>query len=293
MHQMKDIATPTRTKEILKKHGFSFKKSLGQNFLIDTNILHNIVRTAELDASKAVLEVGPGIGSLTEQIAKSAGKVVSIEIDQRLIPILKETLEPYSHVEVVHGDVLKVDLHELVEQKFQGYERISVVANLPYYVTSPILMRLLEEELPLDNIVVMIQKEVAERIAAKPGGKEYGALSVIAQYFAKPEIAMIVPHTVFVPQPNVDSAVLKMNVRQTPLFHVMDRKFLFRVVKTCFAQRRKTIFNNLLNGMFGKDQRDTLTHVLERAKIDPTRRGETLSLEEFAILSNVIQEHNI
>lgn len=287
---MKDIATPIRTKEILKKHGFSFKKSLGQNFLIDTNILHNIVKTAELDSSQAVLEIGPGIGALTEHLARAAGKVVAIELDQRLLPILSETLEPYSNVDVVHGDVLKVDLHQLFKEKFAGFSKVHVVANLPYYVTSPILMRLLEEELPLGNIVVMMQKEVAERIAAGPGGKEYGALSIIAQYFAKPEIAIIVPHSVFIPQPNVDSAVLKMAVRQTPPVEVKDRKQFFHVIKSCFAQRRKTIFNNLLGTMFGKERRDQLVEVLEKAEIDPSRRAETLSIEEFAKLSNLIAE---
>ena len=290
---VKNIATPTNTKEILRKYGFSFKKSLGQNFLIDTNILHKIIKAAELDEHKAVLEIGPGIGSLTEQLARVVGKVVSIELDQRLLPILGETLAPYPNVEIIHGDALKVNLHQLLQEKFAGYDKVSVVANLPYYVTSPILMRLLEEELPLDNIVVMIQKEVAQRIAAKPGGKEYGALSVMAQYFAQPEIALIVPHTVFIPQPNVDSAVLKLAVRENPPFEVKDRRLLFRVIKSSFAKRRKTIFNNLLSDIFGKDKRELLNKVLEEAQIDPTRRGETLSLEEFVRLSNILYNADV
>lgn len=290
---VKNIATPTNTKEILRKYGFSFKKSLGQNFLIDTNILHKIIKAAELDEHKAVLEIGPGIGSLTEQLARVVGKVVSIELDQRLLPILGETLAPYPNVEIIHGDALKVNLHQLLQEKFVGYDKVSVVANLPYYVTSPILMRLLEEELPLDNIVVMIQKEVAQRIAAKPGGKEYGALSVMAQYFAQPEIALIVPHTVFIPQPNVDSAVLKLAVRENPPFEVKDRRLLFRVIKSSFAKRRKTIFNNLLSEIFGKDKRELLNKVLEEAQIDPTRRGETLSLEEFVRLSNILYNADV
>jgi 16S rRNA (adenine1518-N6/adenine1519-N6)-dimethyltransferase len=289
----KNIATPTNTKEILRKYGFSFKKSLGQNFLIDTNILQKIINAAELDENKAVLEIGPGIGSLTEQLARAVGKVVSIELDQRLLPILEETLAPYPNVEIVHGDALKVDLRQLMKDKFAGYSKVSVVANLPYYVTSPILMRLLEEELPLDHIVVMIQKEVAQRIAAKPGGKEYGALSVIAQYFAKPEIALVVPHTVFIPQPNVDSAVLKLSVRENPPFEVKDRRLLFRVIKASFSKRRKTIFNNLLSEIFGRDKRQNLSKVLEDAQIDPTRRAETLSLEEFARLSNILYNENV
>lgn len=290
---MKDIATPTRTKEILSNFGFSFKKSLGQNFLIDTNVLHNIVKAAELDKSTAVLEIGPGIGALTEHLARAAGKVVAIELDQRLLPILADTLAPYPNVEIVHGDVLKVDLHQLFQEKFADYSTIHVVANLPYYVTSPILMRLLEEELPLQNIVVMMQKEVAERIAAGPGGKEYGALSIIAQYFAKPEIAIIVPHSVFIPQPNVDSAVLKLAVREKPPVEVKDRQLLFKVIKSSFAQRRKTIYNNLLGTMFGKEQREKLTDILNKAGIDPSRRGETLSIDEYATLCNYIAEEHI
>ncbi|WP_205672255.1 16S rRNA (adenine(1518)-N(6)/adenine(1519)-N(6))-dimethyltransferase RsmA [Ammoniphilus sp. YIM 78166] len=289
----KDIATPTRTKEILKKYGFSFKKSLGQNFLIDTNILHNIVKTASLDETKAALEIGPGIGALTEHLARAAGKVVAIELDQRLLPILSDTLEPYPNTEVVHGDVLKVDLRKLFREKFAAYPKVNVVANLPYYVTSPILMRLLEEELPLENIVVMMQKEVAERIAAAPGGKEYGALSIMAQYYAEPEIAMIVPHSVFIPQPNVDSAVLKLAVREKPPVEVVSRKMLFKVIKASFAQRRKTIYNNLMGSIFGKDQRELLLDVLQRAEVDPSRRGETLSIAEFARLSNLIAEAGV
>jgi 16S rRNA (adenine1518-N6/adenine1519-N6)-dimethyltransferase len=288
----KDIATPTRTKEILQKYGFSFKKSLGQNFLIDTNILNNIVRAADLDEEQAVIEIGPGIGALTEQLARAAGKVVAIELDQRLLPILKDTLAPYPNVEVVHGDVLKVDLHQLIRERLGQYKRINVVANLPYYVTSPILMKLLEEQLPLRRIVVMMQKEVAERISAKPGGKEYGALSIMAQYYAEASIAMIVPHSVFIPQPNVDSAVLKLDIRETPPVDITDRNLFFKVIKTSFGQRRKTIFNNLLNGMFSKEERDILIAVLEKAQIEPTRRGETLSMNEFALLTNTIaQQH--
>lgn len=290
---MKDIATPTRTKEILNHFGFSFKKSLGQNFLIDTNVLHNIVKAAELDEEAAVLEIGPGIGALTEHLARAAGKVVAIELDQRLLPILADTLSPYSNVEIVHGDVLKVNLHQLFQEKFAGYSTIHVVANLPYYVTSPILMRLLEEELPLQNIVVMMQKEVAERIAARPGGKEYGALSIIAQYFAKPEIAIIVPHSVFIPQPNVDSAVLKLAVREKPPVEVKDRQMLFKVIKSCFTQRRKTIYNNLQGTMFSKEQREKLMDILNKAGIDPSRRGETLSIEEYATLCNYIAEEAV
>lgn len=284
----KDIATPTRTKEVLQKYGFSFKKSLGQNFLIDPNILANIVKSADLDKSQAVLEIGPGIGALTEHLARSAGKVVAIELDQRLLPILKDTLSPYPNTTVVHGDVLKVNLPQLFKDHFSDYEKVSVVANLPYYVTTPILMKLLEENLPLKRIVVMMQKEVAERIAAKPGGKEYGALSIMAQYYATSSIAMTVPRSVFVPQPNVDSAVLRLDIRNQPPVEVNDSEMFFHVVKASFAQRRKTLFNNLLTGIFGKDHREDLSLVLDKIEVNPLRRAETLSMEEFGRLTNEV-----
>lgn len=283
-----DIATPNRTKDIIRKHGFSFKKSLGQNFLIDMNILHRIVDAAELDDVTGALEIGPGIGALTEQLAKRARRVTAVEIDQRLLPILGEVLEPYEHVHVVHGDVLKVDLHDLFREQFQDVERVSVVANLPYYVTTPIMMKLLEERLPLKNIVVMIQKEVAERMAAKPGGKDYGSLSVAVQYFAEPELVCTVPHTVFIPQPNVESAVIRLRVRQTPPVQVKDESLLFDVVQASFAQRRKTIWNNLKARYASKCGTDRLTEALGAAHIEPNRRGETLSIGEFAALSDAI-----
>lgn len=288
-----EIATPRRTKEIIAKHGFSFKKSLGQNFLIDQNILHKIVDAANLDKQKGALEIGPGIGALTEKLAQAAGKVTAVEIDQRLIPILKEVLEPYPNIYVHHGDVLKTDLPELFEKNFKDMDKVSVVANLPYYVTTPILMRLLEEKLPLDSIVVMIQKEVAERMAASPGTKDYGTLSIAVQYYSEPELVCIVPHTVFIPQPNVESAVIKLKVRETPPVTVKDEKFFFEVVHASFAQRRKTIANNLKSRFFTKENRDQLEPLLETAGIEAARRGETLSIEEFARLSDVLIEAGI
>lgn len=282
----KDIATPTRTKEILEKYGFSFKKSLGQNFLIDTNILSNIVSAADLSKEKGAIEIGPGIGALTEQLARAAGKVMAIEIDQRLLPILADTLSPYENVEIVHGDVLDLDLKELLSEKMGGFDKLSVVANLPYYVTTPILMKLLEERLPLENIVVMIQKEVADRIAAKPGTKDYGSLSVAAQFYAETDVAMIVPASVFVPRPNVDSAVIRLKIRKQPPVEVDNEDVFFRVVRSSFAQRRKTLLNNLMNGLFLKTQKEEVIQMLTDIGIDPTRRGETLSIEEFARLAN-------
>ncbi|MFD3261960.1 16S rRNA (adenine(1518)-N(6)/adenine(1519)-N(6))-dimethyltransferase RsmA [Paenibacillus lentus] len=283
-----DISTPRRTKEIIQRHGFSFKKSLGQNFLIDQNILAKIIEAAGLDKTKGALEIGPGIGALTEKLAQQAGKVTAVEIDQRLLPILEEVLEPYPHVDVVHGDVLKLPLRDLFEQHFKDVSGVSVVANLPYYVTTPILMKLLEEGLPLEHIVVMIQKEVAERMAASPGGKEYGSLSIAVQYYSEPELVCIVPHTVFIPQPNVESAVIRLSVRKQPPVSVEDEGFFFDVVHASFAQRRKTIANNLKSRFFPKEGRERLEQLLNEAGIDPRRRAETLSLQEYAVLSNVL-----
>lgn len=282
-----NVATPKQTNDIIKKYGFKFKKSLGQNFLIDQNILKNIVAAAELDETKGALEIGPGIGALTQELAQAAGRVTAVEIDNRLIPILREVLSGVPNVHVEHGDVLKLNLKELIENQFKGLTGVSVVANLPYYVTTPILMKLLEEKLPLEHIVVMIQKEVAQRMAAKPGGKEYGSLSVAVQYYCIPELVCIVPHTVFIPQPNVDSAVIKLSLRNKPAVDVPDEGHFFRTVQACFAQRRKTIANNLTSYV-GKIHRERLGPLLEGCGIDPSRRGETLSLEEFASLSRAL-----
>lgn len=284
----KDIATPNRTKEILKKYGFSFKKSLGQNFLIDTNVLSNIVDCAQLETNSGAIEIGPGIGGLTEQIAKCCENVVAFEIDRRLLPILNETLAPYPHVKVVHQDVLEADIHSVIKEDFKDQQDIMVIANLPYYVTTPILMKLLEEKLPIRGIVVMIQKEVAERIAAHPGTKQYGSLSIAAQYYAEATIEMIVPKTVFIPQPNVDSAVLKLTLRSDPAVSVKDEQFFFKLIKASFAQRRKTLMNNLTHNLFSKDEKEKLETVLQECQIDPIRRGETLSIEEFAKLANAL-----
>ncbi|CAG9623069.1 16S rRNA (adenine(1518)-N(6)/adenine(1519)-N(6))-dimethyltransferase RsmA [Sutcliffiella rhizosphaerae] len=283
----KDIATPKRTKEILDKYGFSFKKSLGQNFLIDTNILRNIVEYGEITEKTAAIEIGPGIGALTEQIAKRAGKVFAFEIDQRLLPILEETLSPYQNVKVIHKDILKADVLSLIGDEIKEFEEVRVVANLPYYVTTPIIMKLLQDGLPLSSITVMLQKEVAERMAAKPSTKEYGSLSIAVQYYTKAETVMIVPKTVFVPQPNVDSAVIRLKVRDTPAVAVKDEAFFFEVVRASFGQRRKTILNNLTSNLHaGKEKKQVVEEALAKASIDPKRRGETLSIEEFGVLSD-------
>lgn len=285
----KDIATPIRTRAILEKYSFSFKKSLGQNFLIDPNILTRIADHAGLTENTGTIEIGPGIGALTEHLARRSKKAVAFEIDQRLLPILKETLSPYPNVEIVHQDILKADVKQVMEEKLQGIKDVMVVANLPYYVTTPIIMKLLEEKLPIRGIVVMLQKEVAERISASPGTKDYGSLSIAVQYYTTAEIVMTVPKTVFVPQPNVDSAIIRLTIREKPPVEMINEDFFFQVIKLSFAQRRKTILNNLTNGLpDGKEKKESIVNALNLANIDPSRRGETLSIEEYARLSDTL-----
>ena len=291
MTQHKDIATPSRTKEILAKHGFSVKKSLGQNFIVDPNILVNIVAAAGLDKDTNVVEVGPGIGALTEHLARASKEVVAFEIDDRLLPVLADTLSPYDNVEIVHTDVLKANLAEILTPRLNLEERLMVVANLPYYITTPIIMHFLESEVRIDGLVIMTQKEVGDRITAAPGTKAYGSLSIAIQYYMEAEIAFIVPKTVFVPQPNVDSAIIKLTRREQPSVIVKNEKIFFQVARAAFVQRRKTLWNNLLV-RYGKEEeiKEKLVKALELANIDPKRRGETLSLAEFGRLSDAIVE---
>jgi 16S rRNA (adenine1518-N6/adenine1519-N6)-dimethyltransferase len=285
---VKAIASSSRTQDIIRKHRFTFKKSLGQNFLIDGRVLDQIIEAAGLDESRGALEIGPGIGSLTEQLAQAAGKVAAVEIDRRLIPILQDVMSPYPHVNIVHGDILKIDLKQLWQEQFASCTGgVSVVANLPYYVTTPIIMKLLEERLPLENIVVMVQKEVAQRMAAKPGGKEYGSLSIAVQYYCEPELVCIVPGKAFIPAPNVESAVIKLKRRSAPAVIVPDEAKYFHVVQTSFAQRRKTLANNLV-AFSGKERKDELSELLTGIGIQPARRAETLSLEEFALVCEAL-----
>jgi 16S rRNA (adenine1518-N6/adenine1519-N6)-dimethyltransferase len=288
----KDIATPVRTRAILEKYGFSFKKSLGQNFLIDTNILKKIVSFANLNEHSGAIEIGPGIGALTEQLARTSKKVVAFEIDQRLLPILKDTLSPYSNVTIIHKDVLEANVQEVMDEEFKGIGDVMVVANLPYYVTTPIIMKLLEERLSIRGIVCMLQKEVADRISARPGTKDYGSLSIAVQYYTEAETVMIVPKTVFVPQPNVDSAVIRLTRREHPAVTVKDERFFFQVTKASFAQRRKTLLNNLTSQLpDGKQKKEEILTALSQSGIDPSRRGETLSLEEFGRLADELYPH--
>ena len=285
----KDIATPLRTKEILKKYGFSFKKSLGQNFLIDTNILKRIVEHADLTEESGAIEIGPGIGALTEQLAKVSKKVAAFEIDQRLMPILADTLSPYDNVAIIYEDILKANVEQAIEEHFNGIDDLMVVANLPYYVTTPIILKLLNENLRIRGIVCMLQKEVAARISARPGTKEYGSLSIAIQYYTEAEMVMIVPKTVFMPQPNVDSAVIRLTKRAKPAVEVKDEEFFFIVTRSCFAQRRKTILNNLTSQLpEGKSKKEQILQALDQAGVDPSRRGETLTIAEFGLLSDAL-----
>lgn len=281
-------STARMTQEVMKKHNLHTKKSLGQNFLMDDNILRNIVEAASLNKSTAVIEVGPGVGALTRHLADVSKKVLALEIDQRLIPVLNDTLSDYDNVEVIHQDVLKADLGKLIREKFEENEKIMVVANLPYYITTPILMKFLTDNVPIKGLVVMIQKEVAERLDASPGEKSYGSLSIAVQYKAKPSLVMTVPKTVFVPQPNVDSAVLRLDVLEHPPVQVENEPFFYELVRAAFGQRRKTLLNNLMNNLLGKDKKEQIITILNQVGIDPSRRGETLTINEFAKLSDAL-----
>ncbi len=277
-----EIANPSNTKDILHKHNLNLKKSLGQNFLIDNNILNKIVATANITKEDTVIEIGPGIGSLTQKLAEAAGRVVAVELDDRLIPVLKDSLSGYNNIEVVHGDALKVDFSQLVKGNFK------VVANLPYYITTPIIMRLLEEDFAVEEIVVMVQKEVGERMVAGPGGKDYGILSIAVQYYTDAELAFIVPPTVFIPQPKVESAVIDLQVNQDQKFEVEDDNFFFKVVKSAFHQRRKTIRNSLTKAPYLNLSRDTVDKALKELEIDSRIRAEKLPIEDFTNLANLL-----
>ncbi|WP_436862961.1 16S rRNA (adenine(1518)-N(6)/adenine(1519)-N(6))-dimethyltransferase RsmA [Staphylococcus caeli] len=288
--EYKDIATPTRTKALLHQYGFNFKKSLGQNFLIDVNIIHNIIEASNIDEHTGVIEVGPGMGSLTEQLAKNAKKVVAFEIDQRLIPVLKDTMGPYNNVTVINEDILKADIANYVKTHLADCEKIMVVANLPYYITTPILLNLMQQDLPIDGYVVMMQKEVGERLNAQVGTKAYGSLSIVAQYYTETSKVLTVPKSVFLPPPNVDSIVVKLMKRSEPMIDIDDEQRFFKMTKAAFSQRRKTINNNY-QSLFenGKANKADIIKWLEAAGIDPKRRGETLSIKEFGLLYNELK----
>lgn len=280
---MANLGIPQNTIAILQKYDFHFKKSLGQNFLIDSNILNKIVESAKLTREDFVLEIGPGIGTLTQYLAESAGLVTAVEIDQLLLPILQETLAPYENVSVVHADILKLDLPAFLKEQSQG-RPVKIVANLPYYITTPILMGLLESRFPLAGITVMIQEEVARRIQASPGSKEYGALSLAVQYYAAPKIAVKVPPNCFIPRPTVGSTVLQLTCLGSPAVLVKDEAFLFAVIRASFNQRRKTLLNSLSNAQGLNLSKEQIRSALIKLELPETIRGEALSLAEFAAL---------
>lgn len=288
------IADYSVTRAILERHGFTFKKSFGQNFLTDTNILQKIVDTAEIDKNVNVIEIGPGIGALTEFLAESAAEVMAFEIDDRLVPILADTLRNFDNVTVVNQDILKVDLAQYMAEFKNPNLPIKVVANLPYYITTPILMHLIESGIPFSEFVVMMQREVADRISAQPNTKAYGSLSIAVQYYMTAKVAFIVPRTVFVPAPNVDSAILKMVRRDQPAVAVQNEKFFFKVSKASFVHRRKTLWNNLTSH-FGKaeETKAKLTAALEQAELSPSVRGEALALADFARLADALKAQDL
>ena len=284
---MDRLSSHRKTKEVVDKHGFKFSKSLGQNFLIDDNVIDRILDGARLSKGDKIIEVGPGIGTLTREMGKVADKVVAIEIDKTLIPILKDTLDEFDSIEVVNQDILKVNGVELVKEKLSGGP-VKLVANLPYYITTPIVMKFLEEDIPVTDIVVMVQKEVADRMNANPGTKDYGALSVAVQYYCDTEIVAKAPRHMFIPQPNVDSTVIGLHVREERKYNVDNEDIFFKTVKAAFGQRRKTLLNAL--GTLGFLNKDEIREVLSEANIDEKRRGETLTIEEFANLSNCVSK---
>ena len=284
---MDRLSSHRATKEIVNKHKFKFSKSLGQNFLIDDNVIDKILAGSRLSETDKIIEVGPGIGTLTREMGKTAQNVVAIEIDKTLIPILKETLADLDNVEVVNEDILKVDIQGLINEKLDGGP-VKLIANLPYYITTPIVMKFLEEDIPVTDIVVMVQKEVADRMNAKPSTKDYGALSVAVQYYCDTEIVAKAPRHMFVPQPNVDSIVIGLHVRSERKYKVDNEDIFFKTVKASFGQRRKTLLNSL--GGLGFLTKDQIKEALQAANIDAKRRGETLSIDEFANLSNEINK---
>ena len=281
------LGDPKYTIEVLQKYNFAFQKRFGQNFLIDTHVLDKIIDSAQITKDDFVLEIGPGIGTMTQYLCERAREVVAVEIDKNLIPILSDTLKNYSNVTVINEDILKLDICKLAEEKNQG-KPIKVVANLPYYITTPIIMGLFESHVPIDSITIMVQKEVAERMQEKPGSKEYGALSLAVQYYAKPEIVANVPPNCFMPRPNVGSAVIRLTRHEKPPVEVEDEKLMFRIIRASFNQRRKTLANGLNNSPEIHLPKDVIQESIVSLGVPENIRGEALSLEQFAELSNEI-----
>ncbi len=285
---MANLGIMGNTLEVLQKYNFNFQKKYGQNFLIDTNILEGIIRGAEITNEDCVLEIGPGIGTMTQYLCESAKFVIAVEIDKNLIPILNDTLSFYDNKIIINEDVLKVDINELA-QKYNNGKPIKVVANLPYYITTPIIMGLFESHVPLESITVMVQKEVADRMQEGPGSKDYGALSLAVQYYSKPEILMIVSANCFIPRPNVDSAVIRLTSHKENPVSVKDEAFMFSLIRASFNQRRKTLVNGLTNAGINGVAKENIFKALEKMDLPATVRGETLTLTQFALLSDLLK----
>ena len=279
------LGNPKNTIEVLQKYGFVFQKRFGQNFLIDTHVLEKIIHASEITKDDFVLEIGPGIGTMTQYLAEEAGQVAAVEIDSALIPILKDTLKDWDNVTVIHGDILKTDIQKLAREKNQG-RPIKVVANLPYYITTPIIMGLFESHVPVASITVMVQKEVADRMQTGPGSKDYGALSLAVQYYARPEIVANVPPNCFMPRPKVGSAVICLRKHEAPPVQVEDEKLMFRLIRASFNQRRKTLVNSLKNSAELSYSKDQIEKCMEKCGFSMTVRGEALTLKQFADLAN-------
>ena len=284
---MANLGNPQETIAVLQRYGFNFQKKYGQNFLIDTHVLDKIIGAAQIGPDDFVLEIGPGIGTMTQYLAEAAREVVAVEIDTKLIPILQDTLKEYDNVTVLNEDILKVDIRKIAEEK-NGGKPIKVVANLPYYITTPIIMGLFESEVPLDSITVMVQKEVADRMQVGPGTKDYGALSLAVQYYAEPYIVANVPPNCFIPRPAVGSAVIRLTRYQEKPVKVNDASFMFKIIRASFNQRRKTLQNGLYNSSELRIPKEKTVEALEEMGLTPTIRGEKLSLEEFAQLSDIL-----
>lgn len=286
---MATLGNPTNTIAILQKYGFNFQKKYGQNFLIDTNILEKIIHAADVNKNDCVLEIGPGIGTMTQYLCENAREVVAVEIDKKLIPILEQdTLSSYNNITIINEDILKVDINSIVKEK-NNNNPIKVVANLPYYITTPIIMELFENGIPLESITIMVQREVAERMQVGPGTKDYGALSLAVQYYAEPEVMLTVPASCFMPRPNVDSSVIKLTRHDKPPVTVSDEKFMFDIIRASFNQRRKTLVNGLTNAAGLNITKDKVLSALEKMGLSPTIRGEALTLRQFAELAEILK----
>ena len=286
---MEKLSNPQRTIETIKKYQFNFQKKFGQNFLIDDHVIYKIIHGARVTKDDFVLEIGPGIGTMTQYLAEAAREVAAVEIDRKLIPILNETLSEYDNVKIINEDILKVDIRALALEKNDG-KPIKVVANLPYYITTPIIMGLFESHVPIDNITVMVQKEVADRMKVGPGSKDYGALSLAVQYYAKPYLVANVPANCFIPRPNVDSAVIRLTRHETPVVSVDNDALLFNIIRASFNQRRKTLQNGLKNSNLISASKEDIVDAIQEAGLPETIRGEALTLEQFADLANVLNK---